>query len=237
MKLHKVRIQKFRAIEESNLTFEDPLGRIRPITVLAGPNGCGKTSVLFAIVQALHGVMGYKTDDVPEPSDLDIHRTGTLGGLSRSPVSVSVKLDLEFDVDERESIHKVLEDTRDLYNEKIPSDIPDGRVSVEWKYPLDPNPDGSRKPYWYLNKVEPWGALPLFHGRKRAIRGWRERKLSRTLLDHVGGIYLFPQDRNLRSRVVGDGSDMPERQHIANFNNQFDEEPQRGKNRDLSGVF
>jgi energy-coupling factor transporter ATP-binding protein EcfA2 len=233
MKVRKLHIQNFRAIKDCPIRFEDALGRIRPVTVLAGPNGCGKTSVLFAIVQALRGVMGYRTDDVPEPSDSDIHSTGKLGGLSRTPPLVWVRLDLKFDEAEREAIPKVLEDTRDLHREPIPQAMPiiqDGNISVEWQYPPERNPDGSRKPHWYLSRVEPYQALSWLYGRKYAIRGWRYKKLrSRTLLDHVGGIYLFPQDRNLRSRVVGNTDNMTEHPDIGDVDNGFDEEHRRGK--------
>lgn len=232
MKLRKVRIQNFRAIKDREISFEDMLGRIRPITVLAGPNGCGKTTVLFAIVQALRGVMGYRTDDVPEPSDLDIHQTGTLGGLSRFPVSVSVNLTLELDESERQAIPKVIADTAaaGLHNEYIQSDIPDGRILATWAYPPGRTPDGSRKPPWHLNTISPRDALPWFHGRKYAIRGWLNRSLqSRALLDNVGGIYLFPQDRNLQSRVVGNGGNILEHRESVDIANEYDEEPRRIK--------
>lgn len=108
MKLRKVRIENFRAIKETEIVFADALGAIRPVTVLAGPNGSGKTSALFAIVQALRGVMGYRTSDVPELEELDIHRTVSMGGLSPTPPSISVTLDVEFGDQERTAIRKVM---------------------------------------------------------------------------------------------------------------------------------
>jgi hypothetical protein len=48
-------------------------------------------------------------------------------------------------------------------------------------------------------------------------------------LDDVGGICLFPQDRNLRSRVVGNGSNLPEHRDIAEVENDFDEEHRKGR--------
>src|SRR5208337_5343912 len=108
MKLRKVRIENFRAIKETEIVFADALGVIRPVTVLAGPNGSGKTSVLFAIVQALRGVMGYRTSDVPEPEESDIHRPVSVGGLSPTPPLISVTLDIEFGREERTAIGKVM---------------------------------------------------------------------------------------------------------------------------------
>jgi len=225
MKLRKVRIENFRAIKESEIVFADALGAIRPVTVLAGPNGSGKTSVLFAIVQALRGVMGYRTSDVPDPEELDIHRPLSIGGLSPTPPSISVTLDIEFGEEERAAIRKVTAETSP--DERLP-DIQNGKVRAVWKYPPERHPDGTLKPVWYLNRTQPRDAVPWFHGRKNAINGWTNRKLrDRTLLDKVGGIYLFPQDRSLRSRVMGE--------RVAQ-----DEEPTVGverKGRDLSSVW
>lgn len=229
MKLRKIGIHNFRAIENQSISFEDAFGRVRPITVLAGPNGCGKTSVLFAIVQGLRGVMGYRTNDVPEPSDLDIHRAGSLGGLSRIPLSVSVKLDLEFGNTELEVIPQVFEDTYDLHHEELKA-IPPGRpVTAEWIYPPGRNADGSRRPYWYVH-LYPREALPWFHGRRHAIKGWVRRTLrSRSLLDEIGGIYLFPQDRNLRSRVVGIGDNLQDHSDIAEVDGEATPEYRRDR--------
>lgn len=212
MKLWSVQIHRFRAIEDLTIRFDDAFGRVRPVTVLAGPNGCGKTSVLFAIVQTLRGVMGYRTSDVPEPSNLDIHRSGALGGLSKFPASISVRLELEYDDVEKSAMPKLFVDTFELHKETLQT-LPQSRVTAQWNYPPERNPDGSRRPSWWLN-IHPREALQWFHGRRYAIQGWRKRMTTRSVLDQVGGIYLFPQDRNLQSRVVGsangilDGSEM-----------------------------
>lgn len=204
MKLWSVQIHRFRAIEDLTIRFEDAFGRVRPVTVLAGPNGCGKTSVLFAIVQTLRGVMGYRTTDVPEPSERDIHRSGALGGLSRFPASVSVRIELEYDDVEKSAMPRLFVDTFELHKEVLHT-LPQSRVTAEWHYPPERNPDGSRRPGWWLN-IHPREALQWFHGRRHAIQGWRKRMTTRSMLDQVGGIYLFPQDRNLQSRVVGTSS-------------------------------
>jgi predicted ATP-dependent endonuclease of OLD family len=164
MKLRKVRIENFRAIKETEIIFADALGAIRPMTVLAGPNGSGKTSVLFAIVQALRGVMGYRTTDVPEPEELDIHRPLTIGGLSPTPPSISVSLDIEFGEEERNAIRKVMVETSSA--ERLP-DIPNGRVRAIWKFPPERNADGTLKPAWYLNRTQPRDAMPWFQRQKK----------------------------------------------------------------------
>src|SRR5258708_34154124 len=98
MHLRQLSIQNFRAIRQQAIPFEDAMGRVRPITVLAGPNGCGKTTVLLAIYRALSGAMGYYSDDVQEPSDDEIFNEGGVGSWSFEKKRVSVAGDLE-DVD------------------------------------------------------------------------------------------------------------------------------------------
>jgi predicted ATP-dependent endonuclease of OLD family len=141
MKLRKVRIENFRAIKDTEIAFADALGTIRPVTVLAGPNGTGKTSVLFAIVQALRGVMGYRTGDVPDPDDRDIHTGPSVGGLLPAPPSISVTLDIEFDGEERAAIRKVMAEVSpeerlgDLPNGKGPRGLEvSSRTISRWQY-------------------------------------------------------------------------------------------------------
>ncbi|NQT40516.1 MAG: AAA family ATPase [Planctomycetes bacterium] len=212
MRLRSVTVRNFRAIDTLTLDFFDPIGRTRPVTVIAGPNGCGKTSLVFGVVQALRGVMGYQTADVPMPSQADIHQVEGMGGLSPEPIEASVEFEVEFDEAERTAIPQVFEDTRDHRpGPSQPPDLPDGRIRAEWKYPPPRLADGTLRPVWYLDWMEPRNALPWFRGCQYAIQGLRNRRLrSRQLLDRVGGLYLFPQDRGLKSRVLGEDSDLPE---------------------------
>ncbi len=212
MRLRSVTVRNFRAIDTLTLDFFDSIGRVRPVTVIAGPNGCGKTSLLFGVVQALRGVMGYQTTDVPQPSQGDIHQAEGVRGLSPEPIEASVEFEVEFDEVERTAIREVFEDTQDQRpGPNEPPPLPDGRICAKWKYPPATKPDGTLRPSWYLDWTDPRDALPWFWGCKFAIGGLRNRQLrSRQLLDKVGGLYLFPQDRGLKSRVLGEDSDLQE---------------------------
>jgi DNA repair exonuclease SbcCD ATPase subunit len=67
VKIERVRIKNFRGIDDLNLDFRDPAGKPLDLVVLAGPNGCGKTSVLEACLTACghrHGRGGPKARDL-----------------------------------------------------------------------------------------------------------------------------------------------------------------------------
>jgi len=211
MRLREIAVRNYRAIDDLTLRFTDRLGRVRPMTVIAGPNGSGKTSLLFGIIQALRGAMGYVTDDVPDPSDLEIRRARDVADLTPEPLRASVEFEVEFDEVEREAIPQVFEDTRALRDEfeRLP-ELPEGWVRGKWAYPPDTWPDGRPKPTWYLTWTNPRDALPWFRGFRYAIRGWNAHRLrSRALLERVGGLFLFPQDRGLKTRVLGEENDGP----------------------------
>lgn len=53
MRIRRVHIENFRAIDQLDLDFGDLNGKALDLAVLAGPNGCGKTSVLEACLIAL----------------------------------------------------------------------------------------------------------------------------------------------------------------------------------------
>src|SRR2546425_7291560 len=62
--LRSILIENFRGIDRLALSFVTPKDQTSPIVVLAGPNGCGKTSVLEACLLAagqrrlVHGSTG-----------------------------------------------------------------------------------------------------------------------------------------------------------------------------------
>ncbi len=214
------------------MSFEDRPGRVRPVTVLAGPNGCGKTSVLFAIVQTLRYAMGYRTWDVPEPSELDVHQSAYTQQWSSDRPSAAVRLELEFDRCELAAIPQVLRDTADPDRPESSrlKPLSDGRVSVEWGYPPERRDDGTLKPANHLRGCDPPGARDWLLGRSRAIHGWRNHRLQDpSHIECIGGLCLFPQDRNLAARVVGEAASGLESPSVPRTNGAPDDgDAQRG---------
>lgn len=203
MKLRSISIENFRAIEKLSLSFLDDFGQVRPVTVLAGPNGSGKTSVLFAILHALRRTMGYKTDDVPLPSRSGIRRRRERPDTWHDgpAPSVSVELEIEFDATEQQAIPELL---KEVQGTVVPP-LTDGRFYAKWVYPPRRRADGSERPWWYFERTDPYeeAAIYWLKARGTAIGAWMGRKVPFSVLQDIGGLCLFPQDRNLRQRVLG----------------------------------
>lgn len=198
MHLRKLKIQDFRAIRSLSISFEDALGRLRPVTVIAGPNGCGKTSLLFAIVQALRGALHARIPDVPLPSDDDLHRAEPTG---RRPVIAKVELELQYDESELAAIRNVFDSTQVLRDRESkpplrPPELTNGRLKLLWQYPPRLLRDGTRASVSELQSEPDYGAVWL-NGPSAAWRGWKNRLLqSMTETYRVGVLSVFPQDRD-----------------------------------------
>jgi hypothetical protein len=204
MKIVSVTIENFRAIERLPLSFVDGLGRVRQTTVIAGPNGAGKTSTLFAITNALGGATGYRTADVPVPTADDIRLPNTIrAGWTHARPEARVDLVLQFDDTELNAIPKLLR----IIGKEQPATLPNGRLTVHWWYPPGFDSDGNPRPWHYVD-VEPSRSYvrSWLHARKWAIQAWTRKVPGMTydLLRDIGGIWFFPQDRNLRERVSGE---------------------------------
>jgi hypothetical protein len=204
MRIASINIDNFRAIESLALSFLDGLGRIRQTTVIAGPNGSGKTSTLFAITNALRGATGYRTADVPipTPDDIRLPKTYRAGWTAVRPES-RVDIELQFDDAELNAIPELLR----IVGKEQPPSIPNGRLTVHWWYPPGFDDRGNPRD-WYFVDVEP--SKPFvrswLHARRLAIQAWIHKTpgMRHELLRAIGGIWFFPQDRNLRERVIGE---------------------------------
>jgi predicted ATPase len=212
MHLRRLDIQNFRAIRRQVIQFDDAMGHLRPITVLAGPNGCGKTSVLFAIVQALRGALRARIPDVPPPGPDDIHRSDPSG---RRPVNVAVDLELSYDPPELKAIEGIFAATHSLRAREgkgglHPPQLPNGHLRLHWQYPPRILQDGSLASPSDLRDVPRGGAVWL-HGPSAAWRGWKNRLLqSVSDMYPVGILSVFPQDRDRRWGIDIEESDEKE---------------------------
>ena len=200
MYITSVRIENYRAISTLTIPFTDSSGAPRPVSVIVGPNGCGKTSILFGIMQALRGVLGYRTTDVPKPTRDDIRLpTTTQTGWTDRPPESTVEVELQFSAEEQEIIPEVMKRLK----KKPPPALPDGRIVVTWRHPPGYDADGKTRNWWnadvspHQDEVRSW-----LMAKACAIGAWKDLGLD--LVAEVGGFEFFPQDRNLLLRVVGE---------------------------------
>lgn len=138
MHLRRLHIENFKGLKQLDVSFIREDGSVRPLTLLLGANGSGKTSVL----QAIALVLSLATRKIAEPGDFTwpgflLERIGS-GGHTR------IELELEFPGDELVVTRKLFDEwqptiRRDLANSaSVPSDTPqitlvyqDGRLRCE----------------------------------------------------------------------------------------------------------
>src|SRR5579862_1721776 len=134
MKLAKVQIENFRHLGGGGkpfvVDFTDPLGRVRDLSLLVGPNASGKTTILDAIAAAL--TPGYGFPALRESFKLGPRRVVRWGALN-----AKVTCWLRFSPEE-------IRTTQDLFRlGAIEHDIlHTPEVQLTWTYPDPRKPSG-----------------------------------------------------------------------------------------------
>ncbi len=224
MHLYNIEIERFRAIKKLSLPLVDARDRIKPITVIAGPNGSGKTSLVLAIAQALRGVMGVNLPDIPYPGKQDVYRDEPAG---RVPVRATVELGVEFGQEELKSISKVLarEQSRSLLSQvrKPPPALVAGRMVGTWYYP---QPEGEARDPGFQYSTDylhpsPKGAGYWLTGAKVGWRQYTSREAEFRDIESIGMLRVFPQDRDARLGLDAESSKLSD--DPAADSNEFEE--------------
>lgn len=196
MKITKVLIENFRRIERLELDFTDTLDRVRPITVLVGANGCGKTSVLDAIGAALGQAL-----------DLPVQRPS----LSLSPRRIvrknascaRVACTVRFTSDEVRAAREI--NSAWMLRGRVPrADLPAERdapveASVVWTYP-SPDRHATRGEL----TITPPHASVCFEARADAAKLMGARSRTDDWIRRVGQVVTIDQQRTLLSGRVSD---------------------------------
>jgi hypothetical protein len=146
--------------------------------------------------------MGYHSDDVPDSNEQELHRDGGVhAGWSFHQGRAVVRLELEYGKEEMETIPQVLKLTRTLQKRLLqPPALPNGRLSVTWRYPPALTAAGIPRAAAYLQSDVPGGATWLSAPRY-AIRGSRMRPkplIGVDDLDKIGILRMFAQNRGKR---------------------------------------
>jgi predicted ATPase len=187
MQIAKLSIQNFKGIRDLELSFEDEAGQVRPLTLLLGDNGSGKTSVL----QAIALVLSLATRRTAEPAQLDW--PGFLAERVSSLGNTKVALEVVFGEDEQVAIDEAF---RPWLKQNPSSPL----NPANWPGIVDPA--ALRR----LTLVYESGALSFAEGKpgERQMGGrFYIRELLKTqpgmrsLFKRVGDVFWFDQNRNL----------------------------------------
>jgi energy-coupling factor transporter ATP-binding protein EcfA2 len=195
MRIRELYFNNFRSFRgERTISFVDPLSdTVRPVTVLAGSNGSGKTTILSAIEALLSFVV-----NPDEPSEFVREAWET--GLVRLTLEVSPE---ELSTDETEISHKA----PILLNIAVgKSEVPPAKLASKWEnlycrlYPA-----GSGKPYKRF-------ATQFERLRKNVLRMLEGQRALQ------GGLIYFPYERQIQPMKGGALESAPEeRQWVSHF--------------------
>ncbi len=193
MKLANLHIRDFRGLSNTQIDFTDELGRIRNLTLIVGPNGSGKTSILDAIWFGLQGQIGFRVLRPafrPEPRYV----------VSTGQRYAEIAFQLSITEEERRLIREWKDE---LVKEGIIGHHPgpdNTNADIIWTYPAQPGyeekPNGSG--YKYPNHTD-WAVL---RGKDYARRLAKISALPVPGREQVGGVYFFEQERQIVANPI-----------------------------------
>lgn len=200
MKLRELKVQNFKGIRQQSIDFTDDLGRVNDLTLIVGPNGSGKTSILDAIWFGLMSAMEY-------PPLRDSFRLEPQYVVYTGNRYAEVSFDIE--VTEQEAA-LVEEWQRKLINLNAlggqrPS--PKTRATFSWTYPSQPSyREANRGGYKWLAGSN----FVTLMGRNYFTRLKRISAMPMIQRDSVGSVYFFEQERQIIARPVRQFAPIPD---------------------------
>jgi len=189
MKLHSLEIKNFRAIEDISLDFTDLLSRTRPINLIVGPNGSGKTSILDAI----HVVV--KVFENPQNPELREGLEYNVQQLVRGRANIAqITFEYSIEKDEAEAIDDVYSSLKLPQNFNLSESVPPlgSPAKVIWYYP-------SRKPNNLCDyEILPRNSIRVLGARGRASQAISQNRQTSQIFDRIGGDCYLDQRRTVR---------------------------------------
>jgi len=195
MKLHSLKIQNFRAIKDlDKLDFTDSLSKPRAVTLIVGPNGSGKTSILDAVQVVVKSLENPQHPELREGLDFSVQQL--VHGNSR--VSHHAKIELEYSIEEDEA--SAINEIFRALNLNLPfadkkTNIPPVTESSTtiWQYP----PSNPRDKKSFSISVRPKESAKVLGSRGLLKRAISQTKVSRNMFERIGGICYLDQRRSL----------------------------------------
>jgi energy-coupling factor transporter ATP-binding protein EcfA2 len=195
MKLHSLKIDNFRAIDHLELDFTDSLSRPRPVTLIVGPNGSGKTSILDAVQVVI------STLENPYQPRLREGLEWSAAQLVRGR-GTQTQIEFEYSIEEEEA--KAINDTYQKLGYTIPFKLSQDELiplppfkssaTVTWQYPnLQKN---GKKPYNI--STSPKDSACVLGARGKVSQAVKKNQVQQDQFERVGGICYLDQRRSLR---------------------------------------
>lgn len=189
MKLARIEIENFRKLGAHGRPFEldfvDSLGRVRDLTLLVGPNTCGKTTILDAIAAAIGPTLEL-------PATRSEFKLSPWQVVSPGALRARVTCWIQFSEDELIATREILS------QQESPETVSDVReLELTWEYP---DPRGkSRFGYTQCTPRDGWH---LLKSRVRVARLLAVRRLDFSWFRLAGGVFTFDQERTGLGRTV-----------------------------------
>ncbi|MDP2365750.1 MAG: AAA family ATPase, partial [Ignavibacteria bacterium] len=185
MKLHSLKIENFRAIKHLELDFTDNLSKPRAVTLLVGPNGSGKTSILDAIQVVVRSIENPYYPSLREGLEFTVQQLV----YSDSRVIPSAKIEFEYSL-EPDEIAACDEVAKEMNIKKNPTNLTSSST-VTWLFP--PKNRNEKKIFstHFSIKSATLGMRGFLY---KAIS---QGKFSKLLLHKIGGVCYLDQRRSL----------------------------------------
>jgi hypothetical protein len=189
MKLSNLRIENFRqlgsAAKPFELDFTDALGRVREFTLLVGPNGCGKTTILDAIAAAIGPSLEMPT---LRPGFKLSPRTVVTRGALHAKVTCWLRFD-PAEIDTTREVFRLAE-----LDDSVP-DVPD--MKLTWTYP-----DPRHKSVYGFTQCDPPTSWTLLKTRVQIARLLATGRVGWDQFHRAGGVFTFDQERTGLGKTI-----------------------------------
>lgn len=194
MKLHSLKIENFRAIKDSGkLDFTDNLSKPRIVTLIVGPNGSGKTSILDAIQVVVKSLENSQEPELREGLEFSVQQ---LVFDSNSRIKKHSKICFEYSIecDEALAIDEVSQSLGfypEFPNKQFNIPPISSPSTVIWEYPKKQHEKD------FSITTSPVDAAKVLGARGKVKIALSKAAVKRSMFERIGGICYLDQRRSL----------------------------------------
>jgi predicted ATP-dependent endonuclease of OLD family len=184
MKIRHLTINNFKGIDNLTIDFCDQFGQVRPVTVISGPNGSGKTSVLDAI---WFGLLDVSRVDEPRST----FRAEPSIVVKSGAKFASVSFEMEISEEEKELINiwkNELIESKAIGNSP---DIQSRHITLDWTYPAQPGYTKNRYSGGYRTSDD----FNILRGNNYAENLRHRSAIPVSNRERMGRLYMIEEDR------------------------------------------